>query len=78
MNTPVRFNSLTTLRNFLYVIGDSTPNGLFIIANEYRIITKPQIVTFELSYNLIINDITHLSLMYLHRTLIIVSGLQVG
>ena len=55
MNTPVRFNSLTTLRNFLYVIGDSTPNGLFIIANEYRIITKPQIVTFELSYNLIIN-----------------------
>lgn len=55
MNTPVRFNSLTTLRNFLYVIGDSTPNGLFIIANEYRITTKPQIVTFELSYNLIIN-----------------------
>lgn len=55
MNTPVRFNSLTTLRNFLYVIGDSTPNGLFIIANEYRTITKPQIVTFELSYNLIIN-----------------------
>lgn len=55
MNTPVRFYSLPTFCNFLYIVGNSTPNSLFIVTNKYRIITEPQIVALEVPYNRVIN-----------------------
>lgn len=55
MNTPVRFYSLSTFCNFLYIVGNSTPNSLFIVTNKYRIITEPQIVALEVPYNRVIN-----------------------
>lgn len=55
MNTPVRFYSLSTFCNLLYIVGNSTPNSLFIVTNKYHIITEPQIVALEIPYNRVIN-----------------------